>query len=89
MTDEKKFLRVVRDLKKEMIVIEGDYNGLLSLYENIGSLLDIKEDYLKDNKLIESDFMTPELGGEGLNGEEPVDENWTLVGHLRIYRWED
>lgn len=89
MNDEKKFLRVIRDLKKEMVIIEGNYLGLLELYEHIESLLDIKEEFLKDNKLFDIDLMTPELGGEGLNGEEPVGKNWTLVEHLRIYRWED
>lgn len=89
MNEEKKSLLVVRDLKKEMVVIDGNYNGLLSLKAHIESLLNIKKEYLKNSNNANADLMTPEWGGEELNEKEIDSEDWTLVRHLRIYRREE
>jgi hypothetical protein len=89
MDDKKKFLRVVRDLKKEMIIIEGNYKGLLSLYKHIELLLNIKTEYFKDGKAADVDLMIPEWGGDELNEEKPSSEDLVVIAYLRIYRWED
>lgn len=89
MNDEKKFLQVVRNAKEEMVIVDGNYLGLLSLYEHIESLLDVKKEYLKDGKTVDVDLMIPEWGGEGLNHGKNVGEDWNFVAHLKISRLED
>jgi hypothetical protein len=89
MTDEKKILRVFRELKKEMVTIDGNYEGLLFLSEYIDSLLNINEESFKDGRPEDINLMIPSWGGEELNEEEPVNEDCTMIGHLRIYRFED
>lgn len=89
MNDEKKYLVVIRDLDRDMVIIVGNYKGLLSLKKHIESLLNVKEECFKDGKIIDVNLMTPELGGEELSDQEPFFKDRILVGHLRICRWED
>jgi hypothetical protein len=87
MNEENKFLQVVRNIKGEMVIIDGNYEGLLSLYKHIGALLDVNEENLKDSKAV--NLMLSELGGEGLNYGKTVGEDWNFVGHVRICRCDD
>lgn len=78
------YVEIHKDLDK--VMLEGNYEGLKELRDDINSLLKHDDEYLNNHGPNSEILMIPEWGGSGINLCESSEE-WTVAGVLKIKRW--